>query len=179
MEQMKLTRKEQKFCELVLTGKSQTQSYKEAGYKSKNDRSAGACAVQVLAKPRVAEYIAKRQLEINEKLKEATQVTKERIVAELAKVAFANMSDFAKIDGQTVTFTNFENLKPDQLSAVCEVGETVGRSGVSLHLKLHNKIDALTKLGEQLGIFQPRKIQLSTEDGQALPFCLIPAQRKK
>ena len=176
---MKLNQRQRKFAELVLRGETQTNAYKKAGYKVKNNEVAKVCASQLLTKPNVAKYIADRQPQVNAKLEEETQVTKERLVREYARVAFANMSDFAQIVGGSVKFEDFKNLKPDQLAAVAEIGETVTKEGGSIRLKLHSKIDALTRLGEQLGIFQPRKVQISTEDGEPIPFCLIPAQRKK
>ena len=155
-----LNTRQLKFAEFVLQGLSQSEAYKKAGYKVKNDEVAKSKASRLVTNGNVVKYIQDRQAEINEKLKATTQVTKERIVAEFAKVAFAIMSDFAEIVGGVVSFKDFKDLTPEQLAAVAEVAQTTTKDGGSIRLKLHSKIDALRNLGEQLGIYPPRGVDV-------------------
>lgn len=155
---MKLNHRQLKFAELILQGLNQTEAYRTAGYKAQSAEVRKVNASRLLTNANVAAYLADRQLKINKRLEEKTNVTKERIVSEYAKVAFASMADFAKIEGGSVSFTDFSKLTPEQLAAVAEVGETTTKDGGSVRLKLYDKIAALTKLGEHVGLFEPEAL---------------------
>lgn len=183
----KLAGRPLKFAENVLRGLNQTEAYKQAGYKPKSDAAAGTCAARLLRTVRVAKYIAERQAKINERIVEKTNVTKERIVEEFAKVAFANAQDFTRLTSDGEPFIDLSKLSSEQFAAIQEVtveDYTEGRGKDARDVKRvkvrsYNKLDALTKLGEQLGIFPPKKVSIETPDGQPFPVCMVPTQNTK
>lgn len=101
---------------------------------------------------------------------EETKITREMIVDELKKVAFANASDVVRwrsgvevikgVDAEgevefdtinIVEVMDSDDLDPDVLAAVSEVSK--GKDG-AIRIKLHNKLQALDLLGKFLGMWQ-------------------------
>jgi phage terminase small subunit len=56
-----LTEQQRRFADLILTGKTQIEAHKQAGYKGRNDNARGASASEILRNPNVAAYLAERQ----------------------------------------------------------------------------------------------------------------------
>jgi hypothetical protein len=89
-----------------------------------------------------------------------TEVTADRVVAEYAKVAFANVRDYWPKRGETI---DLHRLDQDRAAAIEEItiDEAVDPAGV-LHrrtrLKLHDKLAALTNLARHLGMFADRHV---------------------
>lgn len=74
-----------------------TAAARRAGYKDPN------IGRQLITKNNVSEEIAKRQVKLQNKL----EITQEKVLQELAAIAFANGSDFV-----TVTATGLLDVKP-------------------------------------------------------------------
>jgi phage terminase small subunit len=79
-------------------------------------------------------------------------------VAELAKIAFANMRDFWPTEGETL---DLSRLDPDRTAAIEEVDideaiDTAGTLHRRVRVKLHDKLGALTSLARHLGMFVDR-----------------------
>ncbi len=81
------------------------------------------------------------------------EVTVDRIVAELAKIAFANANDYFSWGPDGVTVKSSDELTEDQRSVVCEVSQTITAEGGTIRVKLSDKQSALEKLGKHLGMF--------------------------
>ncbi|WNY26208.1 hypothetical protein MsAc7_17810 [Methanolapillus millepedarum] len=60
----KITEKQKKFAEYYVKDGNATQAYKMAGYRSKNDQTAGSCAAKLLKKPLILHEIDKIRQEI-------------------------------------------------------------------------------------------------------------------
>lgn len=109
------------------------------------------------ARPDVAEAIRRQQQRASERM----DVTRERIINELAKLAFASMGDFVRIDDNGLPVLDLSAVSKDQLSAVEALQYTddlipgkKGEAGVlkrRVQFKLHNKRDALVDLLKQMG----------------------------
>jgi phage terminase small subunit len=54
----KLSEQQERFCQFVIQGFTQTEAYKRAGYKSKDEHAAGANASRLIANDRIAQRIA-------------------------------------------------------------------------------------------------------------------------
>jgi phage terminase small subunit len=145
-----LTPKQQRFVDAYLISLNATHAYHEAGY-SGTGNVAEAAASRMLRNVKVAAAIAARQQD----LQASTEVTQERIIHELALVAFADMATYMSWDGTAVTLTASAALRPEQTRVVAEVSQTVTLAGGTIRFKLHDKLGALTKLGEHLGVFKP------------------------
>jgi phage terminase small subunit len=94
-------------------------------------------------------------------------VTQDRIVAELARIAFARADDYFSWGPTGVDVKDSSALSRDQISAVAEVSQTISASGGSIKVKLSDKQAALEKLGRVLGIFVD-KSEITGKDGSSV-----------
>ncbi len=141
----------ERFAQHFATGKTLEAAYEAAGYRPNKSH-----AYKLRWKPQVAERIEEIQIKAAEK----AGVTVERIVFELAKIAFANAGDYFVWGPNGVTINPSEDLTEDQRSVIAEVSETRSETGGSIKLKLSDKQSALEKLGRHLGMFK-EKVELS------------------
>ena len=152
-----LTDKQARFVEEYLVDLNATQAAIRAGYSIDTARQ---IASENLSKPNIADAIAEAQAARSAR----TQITVDAVVAELGKLAFANMADFmrAGIDGDP--YLDFSQLTRDQAAALVEVtvddfkdgrGEDA-REVRRVRFKLADKRAALVDLGRHLGMFVDR-----------------------
>nr|DAK31925.1 MAG TPA: Terminase small subunit [Caudoviricetes sp.] len=155
---MKLTAKQIRFVDEYLVDFNATQASIRAGYKAKTAHVIGA---ENLRKPKITEEIARRQKDLQKR----TEISQDRVVKELARIAFANIADYlhvetqtrTKDDGtevtyQTVMFNETQELSADQRAALAVVKQSVN----GFELKLHDKIKALELLGRHIGMFNDK-----------------------
>ncbi|MES0070697.1 terminase small subunit [Mesorhizobium sp. M0058] len=173
MPAKELTPKQARFVEEFMIDLNATQAAKRAGYSELTAQVQGS---RLLSNVMVGEAIAARQAAIAQKL----GVTQERIVAELAKIAFSDIRKAVQW-GRSPIDTESENAKPnglgiypveligsdkmddDTAAAVSEVSLT--QTGIKI--KMHDKKSALVDLGKHLGMFKER-VELTGKDGAAL-----------
>ena len=168
---MKLTPKQMRFVDEYLVDFNATQAAIRAGYSEKTANTIGA---QNLAKLSIQAEISRRQKDLQRR----TEVTQERVVKELARIAFANMADYLHVETQTrtkddgtevvyqiVVLSETEDLSTDQRAALANVKQSVN----GVEIKLHDKIKALELLGRHIGMFND-KLSLSGTDGGPLTF---------
>ena len=147
-----LTPKQSRFIEEYLIDLNGKQAAIRAGYSAK---TAEAQAARLLRYVKVQQAL---QTAIEARTKR-TEITADRVMVELARIAFANMRDYWPKEGETL---DLHRLDQDRTAAVEEltVVETV-RGGV-LHrrtrLKMHDKLAALTNLARHLGMFSDRRV---------------------
>lgn len=131
-----------------------TAAAKRAGY---SEKTAEVIGYENLRKPQIKEEIQKRQENLQSKL----EITQERVLEELAAIAFANGTDFV-----TVTETGLLNVKPthkvakDKLPAIA----SIKYNQLGVEIKLHDKVRALELLGKHLGVFDSRGAASDTEE---------------
>ena len=147
----KLTPRQQRFVEEYLADLNATQAAIRAGYATSGASVEG---TRLLANARIATAVAKRQAERSRQ----TGISAERVLQEIARLAFADMGDFARWGPGGVTF-----LASDQVDtkAVREVTETLtvtpaGSEIRRISLKLHDKRAALVDLAKHLGLITER-----------------------
>ncbi|MDL2224667.1 terminase small subunit [Eubacteriales bacterium OttesenSCG-928-M02] len=143
----RLTDKQKKFVDEYLVDFNATQAAIRAGY---SERTATVTASKLLRNPRIQEYLQERQKDLQER----TEITQEKVVAEYAKIAFADISDYANVvideSGATqVQLTATESLTPDQRVAIAGIKQTAN----GIEVKLYDKQKALEMLGRHLGMF--------------------------
>jgi phage terminase small subunit len=114
-----------------------------AGYSAS---SAHANAYRLLSKPDIKAAIAARQAE----RARMTAITADRVLAELARAAFANMADFVQAGEQGEEFVAVSKLTRDQAAAIAEVRIEGGRTKV----RLIDKLEALNAIARILGFFR-------------------------
>jgi phage terminase small subunit len=148
-----LTAKQTLFVEEYLVDLNGKQAAVRTGYSAK---SAEVQASRLLRNTAVQAALG----EAMQARSQRTKVTADRVVAELAKLAFADMRDYWPRPGETI---DLHRLDEDRTAAVEEISisETVDPAGV-LHrrtrLKLHDKKGALDSLARHLGMFVDRHV---------------------
>lgn len=170
-----LNEKQLKFCNEYLVDLNATQAAIRAGYSEKTAYSQGQ---RLLKHVEVQKIVQKLKQERSKRL----EITQDRVLEELASIAFANMADYARIveeEGQDllgnpvtykkVDFALTEDLSQDQTKAIASIKE--GRNGIEL--KMHDKLRALEKLGEHLGMWRERTETDATEDKIGKLFAAI------
>jgi len=156
-----LSMQQLRFVEGYVGGKPAKRAYIDAGYKGRGN-VAETNAVRMLRNAQVsAEIEAARQAAANR-----IHVSAERVLQELARVAFSNIGHLFDEAGNLLPF---DDLDPDTTAAlaVYDVCRTATASRV--RVKLWNKLAALELLGKQLGMFGNRG------DVTGIPRPAIPA----
>lgn len=160
-----LTPKEEKFCQRTADGECADQAYQLAGYKP-NRANASRLRRKEHIQQRITEILEYRQsLEdrATERVIQKLAISKETVLGELAKIAFANMADYMKVGPDGAPTLNFGELTRDQSAALIEItveefrdGRTDSREVRRVKFKLGDKRSALVDLGKHLGLFIER-----------------------
>ena len=129
------------FAQALARGEPQIKAYASAGYA---ENASHACTMAAMPEvvARVEEIVIIRAARAD--------VTADRVLAELARIAFADISQMVSVKDGRAVFTETAQLTPDQRAAIAEISET--RDGMKV--KLHDKVQALEKLGKHLGLFK-------------------------
>lgn len=84
-------------------------------------------------------------------------VTKEKIVEEFARIAFANTGDYMTWGPDGVNVKPSSELTAEEKAAIAEVKETRSdKTGTVVQVKPYDKISALTALAKTLGMLQDK-----------------------
>lgn len=144
-----MTDKQKMFIEEYLIDLNATQSAIRAGYSPK---TAYQIAHDMMSKPHIAEEIARRKAERSRRL----GINQERVVEELAKIAFSRLTDI--VDPNTGEIR--EDATEDDLACLESVKikmiPTRSGQGVEREVKLTQKIKAIELLGKHLGMFSDK-----------------------
>lgn len=187
---MGLTDKQRKFCDEYLIDLNATQAAIRAGY---TEKYANTNASKLLQNTTISQYIGERQKELSR----STEITQERVIKELALIAFSNNADYAHVvekkmkaevdgalvdvldeDGKPVMYRTVEPVLTEELTEEQKRALAVikkGREG--LEVKSCDKVKALELLGKHLGIFTD-KIEANVNDTTRSELSELLAQRK-
>lgn len=141
-----MTKKQKRFIEEYLIDLNATQAAIRAGYSPDTAKSIGS---ENLTKPDIKAQIAKAMAERSRR----TGVNADRVVMELAKIAFVNANDV--IDTETATLR--PDALPEDTAAIQSVKvKTFGEDGLEREIKMADKLKALELLGKHLGMFRDK-----------------------
>ena len=162
---MGLTPKQEAFAAGVANGLSQAEAYRQVFPRSLKwkDETVWQHASRLAADSKVRARVQSLQ----EKAAEANQVTTERIVAELAKIAFGDARRVMSWGPGGVVLRESADLDDDEAAIVSEVTETTTATGGSLKVKTHDKLSALKLLADIAGAVV-RKTEVTGKDGEPL-----------
>ncbi|MNO36208.1 Terminase small subunit [compost metagenome] len=171
---MELTAKQKRFIEEYLIDLNATRAYKAAGYSVKSDNAAAVEGHKLLRNPKIASEVQKSMDDRSER----TKITADKVLQEFAKIGFAKITDYLKVNTaervvdykededeegnitrrpifdmvQSVEIFDTDEVDSIKMDAVAEITET--KYGISL--KLHDKVSALEKIGRHLGMFKDK-----------------------
>ena len=141
-----MTKKQKRFIEEYLIDLNATQAAIRAGYSPDTAKSIGS---ENLTKPDITAQIARAMAERSR----GTGVNADRVIMELAKIAFVNANDV--IDPKTATIK--EGALPEDTAAIQSVKvKTFGEDGLEREIKMADKLKALELLGKHLGMLRDK-----------------------
>lgn len=162
-----MTDAQKRFADEYLIDLNATRAYKVAYPKCKKDETASAAGSRMLGNVKVKDYISQKQKEIEKR----TEVTQDKVVQELARIAFFNIKDIYNKDGTLKQIANIDN---DTSRAIASVKTLQKAGGMKLSInpngkdeeipiehipeqtiefKINDKVKALELLGKHLGMF--------------------------
>lgn len=144
----KLTAKQQRFVAEYLVDLNATQAAIRAGYKAK---TAGQTGAENLKKPQIQEAIKRA----NENRLKRTNISADRVLQEIARIAFSVATDVVEVRDGEVVIRDTESLTTDQKAAIAGIKE--GRAGIEI--KMHDKVRALELLCRNLGLLDKKEEQ--------------------
>lgn len=126
-----------------------------AGY---SENYALARGYTIFAGDKMKQYVE----EARDEIRERNKVTADRVIDEMAKIAFMDSTDIMKletvtreIDGQNVTYQRAAFKDTDELTRAQRAAiKSVKQGPNGLVVEMYSKEAMLTKLGETLGIFK-------------------------
>lgn len=146
---MALTKKQKRFVEEYLVDLNATQAAIRAGYSPDTAREIGC---ENLTKPNIKKAIDKAMAELSRR----TGVTQDRIIRELAKIAFLNPADVIDVETAQVldTVAREDMACIQSVKHKCSDGEDYSSS--EHEVRFYDKQKALELLGKHLGMFKDK-----------------------
>jgi len=160
-----LTAKQTRFVQEYLVDYNGTQAAIRAGYPAESARSV---ASENLTKPDIAGAVQAHLA----RLQARCDISAERVLLELANVAYADIRQVFDTDGRLKLPTEYGRELASAVVGVEVVTKSIDEGDVEyIHkIKLAPKVEALKTLAQHLGLL---KMQLSTGDGKALPVRIV------
>ena len=159
-----LSDKQRRFCEEYTVDFNATQAAIRAGYSPK---TANEQASRLLANVSIQAFVR----ELQQKLSEKTEITKDKIVAEYAKLAFFDIRKILTVDGGLKPTSDWD----DETAAAIAGLESIDMKAEDMvignirKVKVSDKRAALDSLCKVLGFNAPVKSELSNPDGTLKP----------
>lgn len=171
-----LTPKQEAFATALASGLTQADAYRQAYPRAQKwtDKSVWERASKLSANAKVQSRVS----ELGAKAAAANEVTVERIVRELALIAFGSKRAVMAWGPDGVKLKDSAALTEEEAAVVAEVKETTSATGGSLSLKTHDKVKALELLGKHVGMFAD-KVELTGKNGgpiQSSAITMTPEQ---
>lgn len=145
----RMTEKQKRFVEEYLIDLNATQAAIRAGYSVK---TANEQAAQNLAKLSIQTEIEKALAERSRR----TGINQDRVVQELAKIAFVKITDIVNDDCEILPDADEADLAAIESVKVKTIPTKSGEVGVEREVKLSSKLKALELLGKHLGMWNDK-----------------------
>lgn len=139
------------FADLYLIDQNASAAYVRAGYTAKNENVAAASASRLLTTAKVRNYVEFRLKKLHDKF----AITQERVLGELARMAYVNVQDLFDAAGNLLPI---KDLPEDVARSILSVEVTEAASGdkvltVNTKKVKTDKTAALRLLGQHLKLF--------------------------
>jgi len=162
-----MTDKQKLFCDEYIKDFNATRAYKEAYPNCKKNESARVNGSKLLTKTNISEYIEQQK----EQLKNKMEITQERVLQEMARIAFA---DVRKLYNESGGLKNIQDLDDETAAIITGIetteefdgyGQDREQIGYTKKVKMADKTKALDMLGRYFGMFKEK-----VEVNQDKPF---------
>jgi phage terminase small subunit len=158
---MKLTAKQEKFCNEYLIDLNATQAAIRAGY---SEKTAAVIAAENLTKPNISQYIQ----EARQKSAEKAEISREKVINEYAKLAFFDIRKVLTVDGGLKNTTEWDDDSAAAIARLESYDEKEPDSGMVLgtvrKIKVSDKRAALDSLCKVLGFNAPEKSEIKVNN---------------
>lgn len=166
-----LTDKQIFFCREYLIDLNATQAAIRAGY---SQETAGSIGSENLTKPEIQDYIQ----DLKEKRSKRLEITSDKVLIELGKIAFSDLRKVYGVDGQLLPIQSIDDDTAGAISALKSYEEKVTPPDsdeqiiqiTNREVKLHDKIRALEMIGKHIGFFEKDNVQQAQAIISALPL---------
>ena len=138
-----MTKKQKLFIEEYLIDLNATQAAIRAGYSPDTAYSIGS---ENLKKPEIRARIEKAMAERSKR----TGINQDRVLQELAKIGFANITDI--VDPNTAEV--LPDAKEEDLACIQSIKVRPNEWGTEREVKMYDKKSALVDIGRHLGMFK-------------------------
>ncbi|NKB56509.1 MAG: hypothetical protein GKS00_09250 [Alphaproteobacteria bacterium] len=160
-----LTDRERAICLAVDAGLNDLAAFREACPNSgANDHTARRTVERIRKQPHCAVFL--HQLHAISMARHMRR--KDRVIEELANIAFADASDLFRWGPDGVTITDVADLTPAQRRLVAKASTTKTAQGGTTRLEIYDKLSALDKLCKLFGLYAPYGRELTGRDGGAI-----------
>ena len=149
----KLTVKQENFCNYYIETGNASEAYRRA-YSCGNmkDETVNERSCRLLK-----EYkISTRVKQLQEKLQEKSDITKEEVLKELTYIVRARVTDVMSAKGLTVKVKDLKDLPDDVVSCISSIKKTKG----GIEVRFYDKIQAIDRLSKMLGWDEPSKMDI-------------------
>ena len=141
-----LTSKQRQFVQEYLLDYSASAAARRAGYSKHTARVIG---FENLTKPAIAAEISR----VVEEKKRFADITRERVLEEMRRLAFAQTTDMVELKGGWVVIKDTASLTTEQKSAISQIRQ---KKDGEIEVKFYDKQKALDSLAKYLGIFSDK-----------------------
>lgn len=156
----KITDKQKQFCNEYLIDLNATRAYK-AVYKScKKDETARANSSRMLTNANIQQYIKEKQNDLQQR----TEITQDMVLKELAKIGFAEVTDYAEIKDSFVNIKDTSDIPKEKVGAISSIEQ--GNFGIKI--RLNDKLKALELMGKHIGMFKEKEENKPTTETSQL-----------
>jgi phage terminase small subunit len=155
-----MTPRERRFVDEYLVDADPTKAARRAGYRADSAKQTGA---KLLKRAPVCFAIQERQAERNVRL----GLSRERVLREYARIAFANLARIASWDADGFALAKVEDIEDDDAAAISGIVIGAGDKGAVLRVRFHDKGFAIEALAQYLGLYDdapPQEAQRSARD---------------
>lgn len=151
-----ITIKQSKFIDVYLETGNASEAYRQAYSCDKmKDSTINRKAIELLRNGK----ITARVNELQKELKKSSNIRKEAILEELACIAFADIRDYVRFTGKTISFKSFDELTDRQARAI----ESIKQTQNGIELKLHGKSWTIERICKMLGYDSPKDLNINFE----------------
>ena len=149
-DQKSVTEREKRFVSHYLIHLNASKAAAEAGF---SEHSCAQIAYQLLQKPSIQAAIQKAM----DRRAKRTEITADRVLKELARIAFSDVTSVAEFGPTGVTLKNSEDISEDDRHCISEVGEIPTKEGPAVKVRLWDKLRATELLCKHLGLCVDKK----------------------